>query len=382
VRSNDRLISRIDELLANFWQQWNKRHSGNIAELIYAECELFCATDTWLKNCKEQNARKHGVMMLYTAAAQELANSLKVTINVLPRALEDMYGKDMVEHGRNTDRMWLTSGGRAFVDRVNQDPSVARMNPVYRDRAEVQKYRVFFRDGIAYQLPWIRDSATPVLIKLDTTPRGGYRTGTMSRASRSIGQAGIQRSTIPHRGAPGSSYRWDATSTLRMHGVNLSTMAVLIIRSSLPAAPLGTSTRFTGTVAGSCRRGLPGQMDSLACRQSFLMGDDDRFAVLVVGVFRGPCAARSAAAQRIDLHIQLVAWLEGFRTPTVADECAWAATFSRFQTTDAPSGPLTSSKMKVCGLVNLNSVTLPDSVTGFRSRTSRTNDAPTPHRRQ
>src|SRR3954469_11100174 len=23
VRSNDRLISRIDELLANFWQQWN-----------------------------------------------------------------------------------------------------------------------------------------------------------------------------------------------------------------------------------------------------------------------------------------------------------------------------------------------------------------------
>src|SRR5262245_3074115 len=57
--------------------------------------------------------------------------------------------------------------------------------------------------------------------------------------------------------------------------------------------------------------------DDLVCR-------GDRLAVLHLGVLDVPSAARSAAAERIDLHRQLVARLDGLAGPAITHQRARA----------------------------------------------------------
>src|SRR5262249_46344307 len=56
-----------------------------------------------------------------------------------------------------------------------------------------------------------------------------------------------------------------------------------------------------------------------------LVGNDDRVTVLVFDLVDVPGAAGSAAAQRINLELQLITGLQCLAGPSVTDEPAWRA---------------------------------------------------------
>src|SRR5712671_4238087 len=94
-----------------------------------------------------------------------------------------------------------------------------------------------------------------------------------------------------------------------------------------------------------------------------LVADHDRFAVLELGLGHAPGTTGRAAAQRVDLHLKLVTGLQGLAGPSVPHQGTRARAFevpdhwSAIRAVDC-------NRMNVCGLVNLNSFTVPESSTG------------------
>ena len=132
VRKSDAVLDRIDGLLEHYWTS-----NDNCQRLIFL-CDLFFSLDYWLKtfktNSRMEKGREPAVRALYACAAESLCVSFECTVNGLPRELEFMWGRE------------LTAGG------VNQDHVLKVAQ--YITRAEAAKYRLWFKGGAAYQLPW------------------------------------------------------------------------------------------------------------------------------------------------------------------------------------------------------------------------------------
>lgn len=131
-RSDDKILTRIDTLI----DEYRKCQDGYVK--IQLKADLFFTLDYWLKDVKRNTSmnkdRTPAIYGLYQFTAETLAQSLGTTINVLPEYLERHFGRRLSYHGEHLDVL-----GRAAI---------------YLSRAEVDKYRLTFRNGKAYMFTW------------------------------------------------------------------------------------------------------------------------------------------------------------------------------------------------------------------------------------
>ena len=136
-RKNDNVLLRIDSLLKAVETCPNQ----GAREVLRGD--LYFALDFWLKNKNTSNkdrGREPAVYALFTYIANSLSRSLNVSINVLPRELEMLYGRTMGNRGTMLDR----------------DEGHAK----YLSRAEVLQYAISWANGKAYQFPHWQPNAS------------------------------------------------------------------------------------------------------------------------------------------------------------------------------------------------------------------------------
>lgn len=101
--------------------------------------DLYFGLNYWMirsRNRAKGTAYKHPepVNALFRLTVFSLCDVFGCTVNVLPRELEDYFGKRLSDHGVKGD----------------MDQGLAK----YLSRAEAKKYKIVFKEGKAYQLPW------------------------------------------------------------------------------------------------------------------------------------------------------------------------------------------------------------------------------------
>lgn len=131
-RSDDNVLVRIDELLKEY------ETCGHEYARLQLKSDLFFTLDYWLKVFKQKSGMSKGrepaVFALYKFTAFSLAQMLSCTINTLPEYLERHFGRKLTYHGEHLD--------------------VVGSLATYLTRAEVDKYRIVFRDKKAYMWNW------------------------------------------------------------------------------------------------------------------------------------------------------------------------------------------------------------------------------------
>lgn len=132
TRKDDILLVRIDSLMEALWK------APDAGAQLFVGTDLFFTLDYWLKtivtSTKMEKGRQPAIQALYEWVVNYLCRSFNVTVNVLPRELEYLFGREMGDHGSKLDQEW---------DCAN-----------YLTRTEAKKYRLWFRHGLAYQFPW------------------------------------------------------------------------------------------------------------------------------------------------------------------------------------------------------------------------------------
>lgn len=112
-------------------------------------CDLFFTADYWLKVNRGYTPAHAAMEDLYTLAVKRLCELFHCTVNVLPRELELMFGREMSYDGFKTD---LVQG---------------RARSATRD--ELSQYRVVFKAGKAHQFPHWEMQPTHALKPVDSS---------------------------------------------------------------------------------------------------------------------------------------------------------------------------------------------------------------------
>jgi hypothetical protein len=132
TRAKDQLLTRIDEIVDAVNQ------ANDDGARIYLECDLFFTLDQWLKVYQQTSTMEKGrapaVTNLYKFVAYALADAFNCSINVLPRELEFYFGRELSAHGQKLDAAFDCAA--------------------YLQRAELRKYKLYFKNGLAHQFPW------------------------------------------------------------------------------------------------------------------------------------------------------------------------------------------------------------------------------------
>lgn len=136
VRTHDTVLNQIDTLLELYDERRHAPSSSAIA------CDLFFTLDYWLKvyrsnATKMEKRRAPAVQALYECVATELCSIFNCTINVLPRELELMFGRELSDDGVAVDIL-ESRGWKAF----------------YAERSEMPLFKLYFKNGRAYQYRW------------------------------------------------------------------------------------------------------------------------------------------------------------------------------------------------------------------------------------
>jgi hypothetical protein len=148
-RSADPILTRIDNIVEAL------NNTGSDGDLRYLYGELYFATNAWLKslqlgeNPKMEKDREPGVRALCHYAITWLAAAFGVGVQALPTKLEQFYGESMSDHGRLQDSPQMLGTEH------------------YMDRARTEKFRVYFKNGLAYQY-YTYDPKNQVLVLLDS----------------------------------------------------------------------------------------------------------------------------------------------------------------------------------------------------------------------
>lgn len=142
----DAILCRADQSLEDY-----NLATPRSKEEVEALSELYFSLDFWLKEAQRGSKQVAAtriplVMELYSLVVGKLTTTTGLTANVLPRWLEETFGKGMVQHGYKKD----------FEQRSAQ----------YFTPEQIKKYRIEFKDGVAYQQSWWLNSST--LVKADT----------------------------------------------------------------------------------------------------------------------------------------------------------------------------------------------------------------------
>lgn len=144
VRKQDIVLHRIDQLLEARWC------TKDAAKRFIYLSDIFFTADFWLKsfqtNTSMEKKRETAVYALYAVCAEELCAFFGCTINGLPRELEFMWGRNMSACGVHVD--------------IVQDRAK------YISRAEAAQYKLKFKNGKAYMLPWHRSSDAKAKLEL------------------------------------------------------------------------------------------------------------------------------------------------------------------------------------------------------------------------
>jgi hypothetical protein len=132
VRYNDTILTNIDELL----REYDSHRQG--FDALAAASGLYFSIDYWLKVYGKtptmNQAHAPAVEALYKAVVNTLAGLFHCTVNVLPRELETMFGRELSPDGVRVD----------ITDRAAK----------YMERARANMYRLTFISGKAFQYPW------------------------------------------------------------------------------------------------------------------------------------------------------------------------------------------------------------------------------------
>jgi hypothetical protein len=138
------IILNIDANLAAYNRALPR--SSNAMESL---SELYYSLDFWLKEYGRKSSqvakgRAGAVQELYVLVVNKLCEVTGLTVNLLPRWLEETFGKGMTEHGYTKD--------------------YRQRNAKYFTPGEVAKYRLTFKGGLAYQESWWANSKDLVLV--------------------------------------------------------------------------------------------------------------------------------------------------------------------------------------------------------------------------
>jgi hypothetical protein len=132
TRNKDQILVRIDELVDAIGR------AADGGAWMYLATDLFFTLDYWLKiyksNALMEKGREPALMALYKCVVNWLCFAFGCTVNVLPRELEYYFGRPMHAHGAKLD---------AALDCAK-----------YLKRADVHKFKLFFKNGLIYQFPW------------------------------------------------------------------------------------------------------------------------------------------------------------------------------------------------------------------------------------
>jgi len=128
VRKSDPVLHRIDFLISAF-------HEAPLYLVRGIACDLYFSIDYWLAQYKSNSAMSKGrqpaMYALYKSVVDFLCATFNCTVNVLPRELDLMFGRELSELGFKFD----FEHGKAR----------------YLQRKELDKHRIWFRDGRAYR---------------------------------------------------------------------------------------------------------------------------------------------------------------------------------------------------------------------------------------
>lgn len=138
------IIQNIDRNLAAYHRAAPR--SNNAMESL---SELYYSLDFWLKEFGRQSSqvtkgRAAVVQELYVLVVNKLCELTGLTVNLLPRWLEETFGKGMTTHGYTKD--------------------YRQRSAKYFTPGEVAKYRLTFKGGLAYQQSWWLNSSALVLV--------------------------------------------------------------------------------------------------------------------------------------------------------------------------------------------------------------------------
>ena len=136
--------------------------------------ELYFVTDFWLRNLKFENnaltqAREGAVNDLFLAVVNALCEKFDCPVNVLPQRLDESFGRVLTEHGHKLDhedaKITTTPTRIGIGTPVN--------TAEYLNYAEVQRFRLIFSQGLAYQNTW--SAPPPYKLALAESGKVGWK---------------------------------------------------------------------------------------------------------------------------------------------------------------------------------------------------------------
>ena len=207
-RNTDRLLAVIDEDL----EEYRYERDGNAR--LYRLCNLFFTTDYWLKSQSRGDSgpsgrRREAVQALYESIVGELCRRTGYAPGNLRGWIERVFGREMGHHG-------ALICDRRMPGHRNR-PLVGPEHAEYLSREEADKYRLIFRDGLAYQRPWwkpdFKGTEKPVLAESSRSPGKYHPSAGVNRAMFGLYFSGFAMSMdreiymAPHRfGYPGQQH--------------------------------------------------------------------------------------------------------------------------------------------------------------------------------
>jgi hypothetical protein len=154
TRSSDSILMQIDAGLSQYHKAagYITADEARLHKTLLLG-RLYFSTDLWMKESAKgigNSGRKEAIQSLFEITCISLTKLTGYAINLIPRWIDETYGKGINEHAVGLD----------YTDRSAQ----------YLTTSEVDKYRVQFRNGIATHLSAIAGSTN--LVPLDSASLG------------------------------------------------------------------------------------------------------------------------------------------------------------------------------------------------------------------
>src|SRR5262245_41866116 len=145
------VLKRIEFLLGACHHNGRFRLSTDKAfRKFYLYGDLYFTCDYWLKQYPRSQSYPF-VERLYKVIVRKLCKSFGVSVNVLPASLTDLFGRELFVSPPETPP------DQAFDYPKSDREKLKKGELTYLTRAEARKYKLTFKNGLAYQYPWWRE---------------------------------------------------------------------------------------------------------------------------------------------------------------------------------------------------------------------------------
>lgn len=335
TRSGDPVLVQIEEALAQYHQQAGLTEAEQKLHRTLTLARLYFATDLWLKEAAKGRGsagRKPAVQALFECVCKQLVNHTGVPINLLPNWFTSTFARGINLHAVELDH----------------EEKLAK----YMSAGEVEKFRIQFQSGRAYQRQWWLASANLVYAESSrSVPQGqksmqdGHSGYVMSIGGDFFMQkhstsANAQASNIYHSSylagnpvrcagtwkvvngvveeisdasghyRPTQDHMIGAVETLKAYGVNLATLKVFIY----PDTRVGIgATKF---LAEAPRTSLLQRRQAFITQQDEVMAELERLRLRAIQSGLEAKARVKAEFEEMVAHFRAGVHPEGKRTVT------------------------------------------------------------------